>query len=109
MLVRTCFRRRTTDAKLLPPLGIPIGILSFALLQNALTGGLIFGWASIDGTLLISEESDGGAGVPLEKTTLVFSWAGLAMVSSFFLGVILDAAHTKVFIYGIAKDGTLHS
>jgi MFS family permease len=91
MLVRTFFRRRTTDAKQLPPLGVRIGILTFALLQNALAGGLIFGWASIDGTLLISEESNGGAGVPPEKTTLVFSWASsLAMVSSFFLGIVLD-------------------
>jgi MFS family permease len=91
MLFCNCFRKRTTDAKQLPSLGRRIGILTFALLQNALAGGLIFGWASIDGTMLISPESNGGAGVPTGKTTLVFSWASsLAMVSSFFLGIVLD-------------------
>lgn len=91
MLIFDCFRKRTTDAKQLPPLGRRIGILTFALLQNALAGGLIFGWASIDDTILVSPESNGGAGVPPEKTTLVFSWASsLAMVSSFFLGMIMD-------------------
>lgn len=92
-----CFRKRTTDAHHPPTWGRRIGILVFALMQNALAGGLIFGWASIDGTLLISPESNGGAGVAPDKTTLVFSWASsLAMVSSFFLGIVLDMFGPRV-------------
>jgi MFS family permease len=67
------------------------GILLFALLQNSLMGGIIYGWSSIDSTLLITSESHGGAGMDPQKTSQVFSWAAsTAMVSSFFLGIVLD-------------------
>jgi MFS family permease len=41
--------------------------------------------------MLIAPISKGGAGIEPEKTTLVFSWAtSVGMVSSFFLGIVLD-------------------
>lgn len=41
--------------------------------------------------MLIAPISKGGAGIEPEKTTLVFSWTtSIGMVSSFFLGIILD-------------------
>jgi MFS family permease len=97
MFIINCFRKRTTDADHPPAGARRIGILIFALLQNALAGGLIFGWASIDRTMLISPESNGGAGVAPDKTTLVFSWASsLAMVSSLFLGIVLDVFGPRI-------------
>lgn len=67
------------------------GILLFALLQNSLMGGIVYGWSSIDSTLLIASEVHGGAGVDPTKTSHVFTWAAsTAMVSSFFLGIVLD-------------------
>jgi MFS family permease len=67
------------------------GILLLALLQNSLMGGIVYGWSSIDSTLLIASESQGGAGVDPRETSQVFSWAAsAAMVSSFFLGIVLD-------------------
>jgi MFS family permease len=68
-----------------------IGLVGFALLQNSLLGGLIYGWSSIDSTLLIAPESRGGAGVDPNLTSHIFSWgASVAMVSCFFLGIVLD-------------------
>lgn len=66
-------------------------LAAFACLQNALVGGLVFGWASIDRTLLVAERAKGGAGLAPQETTLIFSWAScVAMLSSLLMGVILD-------------------
>ena len=65
--------------------------------QNGLMGGLIFGWSSIDRTLLIASEEDGGAGVDPQTTIQIFGWASsAAMVSSFFLGILLDKFGPRV-------------
>ena len=91
-----CFRKRRTDADG-PSRKTRIALLLFGILQNGLAGGIIFGWASIDSTMLVAPESEGGAGVEPEKTTLVFSWAtSLGMVSSFFLGIVLDVFGPRV-------------
>lgn len=66
-------------------------LAAFACLQNALVGGLVFGWASIDRTLLVADRSKGGAGLTPQETTLIFSWAScVAMLSSLLMGVMLD-------------------
>jgi MFS family permease len=65
--------------------------------QNGLMGGLIFGWSSIDRTLLVASKQDGGAGVDPQVTVQIFAWASsAAMVSSFFLGIVLDKLGPRV-------------
>jgi len=91
-----CFRKRTNDAAdgHHPP---RLALLLFAILQNGMAGGVIFGWAAIDSTLLVASESNGGAAVAPEKTAHVFSWASsVAMVSAFCLGAILDFSGPRV-------------
>ncbi|KAG7356166.1 major facilitator superfamily transporter [Nitzschia inconspicua] len=86
-----CCRQNKVDADGPMSLAQRSGVLLFALLQNSLMGGIVYGWSSIDSTLLIAPESHGGAGIDPEKTSHVFSWAAsTAMVSSFFLGIVLD-------------------
>jgi MFS family permease len=67
-------------------------LAAVACLQNALAGGLVFGWASIDRTMLISPTENGGAGLSAMETTMIFSWASsIAMLSSLVMGLVLDA------------------
>jgi MFS family permease len=55
-----------------------------ACVQNSLVGGLIFGWASIDRTLLAEFLTP-------NQTTRIFSWASfVAMVSTLVLGTVHD-------------------
>jgi MFS family permease len=66
-------------------------LAAFACLQNALVGGLVFGWASIDRTMLIASTENGGAGLLPMETTKIFSWASsVAMLSSLVMGLVLD-------------------
>ena len=66
-------------------------LAAFACLQNALVGGLVFGWASIDRTLLVADRSHGGTGLTPLETTTIFSWASsIAMLSSLLMGLVLD-------------------
>ncbi|CAB9499631.1 Major Facilitator Superfamily [Seminavis robusta] len=66
-------------------------LVLFACLQNALAGGLAFGWASIDRTMLIASQEQGGAGLTPMETTKIFSWASsVAMLSSLAMGLVLD-------------------
>jgi MFS family permease len=91
------FRKRRTDADDPPSWPARFGLLAFAVLQNGLLGGIIFGWASIDSTMLVASIDKGGAGVNPEKTSHVFSWASsVAMLSSFFLGCVLDTCGPRV-------------
>lgn len=60
-------------------------------------GGLIFGWSSIDRTLLVAPKNHGGAEVDPQTTIKIFAWASsAAMVSSFFLGILLDKLGPRV-------------
>lgn len=66
-------------------------LVAFAVLQNVLVGGIVFGWAGIAGTLLIAPEKDGGAGLTLDQTTDIFAMAAFfASFSSLPLGVVFD-------------------
>lgn len=66
-------------------------LFGFAVLHNALLGGVLFGWASIDHTLLEAPVDNGGAGLTLDDTARIFSWAsGLSMFSPFLMGMVLD-------------------
>jgi MFS family permease len=67
------------------------------MLQNGLTGVVIFGWASIDKTMLATSEENGGAGLTFHETTLIFSWATcVAMVTPLILGILLDTYGPRV-------------
>ena len=69
----------------------PFLLASLGALQNGLVGGLIYGWASIDSTLLAAPMNEGGSGLSLRQTTDIFSWASsVGMLSSLLLGYILD-------------------
>ena len=69
-----------------------LGLALFACLQNALVGGLVFGWASIDRTMLHASPEEGGADLTLYETTQLFASASCtAMMASLFLGPLLDA------------------
>jgi MFS family permease len=66
-------------------------LFAFGVLQNALAGGLIFGWASIDQSILSESPEKGGAGLDLQQTTKIFSWAtSISMVAALILGAVLD-------------------
>jgi len=68
-----------------------IRLVVLACLQNSLVGGLVYGWASIDRTLLAAPASKGGAGLLHQETTTIFSWASsVAMLSTLVLGIFLD-------------------
>ena len=63
-----------------------VGLALFAVLQNSLVGGLVYGWASIDRTLLVSD-----AKLSFDETTTIFSLASsVGMFSSLLMGPILD-------------------
>jgi hypothetical protein len=67
-------------------------LAALAILQNALLGGVIYGWTSIDRTLLVASLEDGGAGLMPQQTTRIFSVASSAsMLSALLLGALLDA------------------
>lgn len=66
-------------------------LLIFGFAQNALSGGLIFGWASIDQSILSASHEDGGAGLHLDQSTKIFTWAtSISMVAALVLGAVLD-------------------
>lgn len=90
------FFLRTTDNSVLLPWRKRVGLLLFAMLQNGLTGGVLFGWASIDKTMLTTPGGK-GSGLSFHETTLIFSWAScVAMVSSLILGVVLDCYGPRI-------------
>ena len=75
----------------LPSWRVRFGLFVFAICQNGLLGGTLFGWASIDKTLLSESIEKGGAGLNLNDTTLIFTWASsVGMFSPFLLGMVLD-------------------
>jgi hypothetical protein len=69
-----------------------LGLAVLACMQNASIGGVLYGWASIDRTMLAASTADGGAALNLAETTRIFSWASsAALVSTIFLGgYVLD-------------------
>lgn len=63
-----------------------MGLALLAVLQNSLVGGLVYGWASIDRTLLVSD-----AHLSFDQTTFIFSLSSsLGMFSSLLMGPVLD-------------------
>jgi MFS family permease len=93
----TWCRQRYTDNSILPPLRYRVGVLCFALLQNSLVGGLTFGWASIDQSMLHASEEDGGAALALHDTIILFTLASsISMVSSLVLGIVLDTYGPRI-------------
>ena len=73
------------------PLLYKLGMLLFAILQNGLLQGLIYGWASIDQTLLVASYHEGGTQLTKHETSLLFTISScLAMISPLLLGFVLD-------------------
>lgn len=59
--------------------------------------GVLFGWPTIDHTLLSAPIEEGGAGLSIDDTARLFSWASaLSMFSPFLLGVVLDSFGPRV-------------
>jgi hypothetical protein len=93
----SCFLKRNTEKNTLPPWRKRFALLCFALVQNGLVGGITFGWASIDQTILAASLEEGGAGLTPHETTVMFSYASsVSMVSSLVLGFLLDAYGPRV-------------
>lgn len=68
------------------PLHRRLALAMLAILQNSLVGGLVYGWASIDRTLLIQE-----AKLDFDQTTSIFSYStSIGMFSSLLMGPVLD-------------------
>lgn len=64
-----------------------LALALLAVLQNSLVGGLVYGWASIDRSLLVDD-----AKLTYDQTTTIFSWAVFfGMFASLLLGPILDS------------------
>lgn len=96
-IFRRCFPYRGTDSAVLPSWPVRIGLFLFGVLQNGLSGGLIFGWASIDQSILTVPEASGGAGMDLQETTTIFSWStSISMVAALMLGVVLDYSGPRI-------------
>lgn len=93
----SCFLKRKTEKNTLPPWRKRFALLCFALVQNGLVGGITFGWASIDETILAASLEEGGAGLTRHETTVIFSYASsVSMVSALVLGFLLDAYGPRV-------------
>ncbi len=74
-----------------------VSLALFACLQNALVGGVIYGLASIAGTLLVASIEDGGANLSLQDSTKIFSIASsLSMASCLLLGLVLAHSVSRV-------------
>ena len=74
-----------------------VALAIFACAQNALIGGIVFGWASIDRTLLKASEDEGGANLSPYETTQLFTYASsTSMLATLFLGPLLDAFGPRV-------------
>ncbi|CAJ1911427.1 unnamed protein product [Cylindrotheca closterium] len=90
-------KRKTGKDDLLPSFATRLMLVGFAVLHNGLLGGVLFGWASIDQTLLGAPLEEGGAGLNLKETARIFSWASsLNMFSPFLLGMVLDRFGPRV-------------
>eukprot|EP00934_Nitzschia_sp_Nitz4_P007125 Nitzschia sp. Nitz4//scaffold58_size112336//34525//35691//NITZ4_004025-RA/size112336-exonerate_protein2genome-gene-0.127-mRNA-1//-1//CDS//3329554965//7115//frame0 len=83
--------KRTTSPETLPSWSRRVALLAFGVLQNGIAGGLLYGWASIDHTLLAAPLEQGGAGLTPRECTHLYSYAaGLSMVAALVLGTVLD-------------------
>jgi MFS family permease len=75
------------------PASVPykVFLIFFAMFQITLGAGIIVGWASIAGSMLVETTEKGGAGLTLDQTTKLFGLAAsVNYISPFFLGLILD-------------------
>ena len=112
-------RPRHDNNNVPPPLsrGSRHGLALLACLQNALVGGVLYGFAAIDRSLLVAPYSSGGAGLtPLDATRIFSLASSTAMVSTLLLGAILDrygpricsvlANLTIVMGFGLVAIGT---
>eukprot|EP00980_Cylindrotheca_fusiformis_P008726 scaffold1868_cov193-Cylindrotheca_fusiformis.AAC.11 len=92
-----CLPPRTTNKDFLPAWRIRMRLFFFAILQNSLMGGVIFGWASVDQSVLSASMENGGAGLSLHNSALIFSCASsISMFAPFLLGAVLDCYGPRV-------------
>ena len=72
-------------------------MIVLACVQNLLFAGLIFGWAAISSTLLVTPLSRGGAGLDRDFVRDIFVVASsINFLAPLSLGVVLDFAGPKV-------------
>ena len=75
----------------------PLVLALVACAQTVLCAGVVFGWASIAGTLLIAPFEDGGANLTIDETTSIFAVAACAStLSSIVLGYVLDSRGPRI-------------
>ena len=74
-----------------------LAYITLACQQNMTMGGIIFGWASISGSLLVSAVEEGGPGLTREYVHIMF------VIASFFnflgpllLGIVLDSYGPRI-------------
>ncbi|KAI2503301.1 hypothetical protein MHU86_11131 [Fragilaria crotonensis] len=68
-----------------------------ACAQTVLCAGIIFGWASIAGTLLVAPFEEGGANLTIDETTSIFSVAACtSSLSCLLLGYVLDSRGPRI-------------
>ncbi|CAB9513172.1 Major Facilitator Superfamily [Seminavis robusta] len=66
-------------------------LVVFGMIQITLAAGLIVGWPSIAGTMLVEPLESGGAGLSLDQTTQLYSLAAAVnYIAPLFLGLVLD-------------------
>lgn len=66
-------------------------------LQSGLVAGILFGWASIAGTLLVAPLDKGGAGLTMEETTIIYGMAAsTGFFASLLLGYVLDVCGPRI-------------
>jgi len=67
-------------------------LLFIAGVQNFFMSGVLFGWASISGTLLLAPTTAGGAGLDLDYVLTMFTLsASFGCLAPIFLGIALEA------------------
>ena len=74
-----------------------ISIIALGCFQNITSGGILFGWASISGSMLLATATDGGPGLSHDYIHIMFVTASFfSFLGPLLLGAILDSYGPRV-------------
>ena len=74
-----------------------IAVIALGCFQNITSGGILFGWASISGSMLLATATDGGPGLSHDYIHIMFVTASFfSFLGPLLLGAILDSYGPRV-------------